>query len=280
MKGLAIKDVAEQTGLTAGTIRIWEQRYGFPCPARTPGGYRSYTDEDVAALRRVVALRRRGMSVPAALEQARQAEEPAAGRGSIYGALVAMDPVARPQRLRKRTLLALSRAIEDEALARAAGPIVVGAFQSERNYRAVEHRYRRLAAVSDAVAVFADFPVARGGDGEPFELPVSPDASLRHEWAVVVDAPGYAACLVGWETPESTRDRDRPDHLRQFESLWTMEAGTVRRAAQSAAALASAGSESAGRRMAGLLAERPLALEAPAPGLTALTNRLLGYLEA
>ena len=27
------------------------------------------------------------------------------------------------------------------------------------------------------------------------------------------------------------------------------------------------------------LADRPLAVEAPAPGLTALTNRLVGYLE-
>ena len=42
-------------------------------------------------------------------------------------------------------------------MARAAGPVVIGAFQSERNYRAVEHRYRRLAHVADAVGVFADF---------------------------------------------------------------------------------------------------------------------------
>ena len=34
---------------------------------------------------------------------------------------------------------------------------MIGAFQSEDNYRAVEHRYRRLAHVADAVGVFADF---------------------------------------------------------------------------------------------------------------------------
>ena len=38
MKGLAIKEVAERTGIAAGTIRMWEQRYGFPEPARTPSG--------------------------------------------------------------------------------------------------------------------------------------------------------------------------------------------------------------------------------------------------
>ncbi len=44
MEDLAIKDVAEQTGIAAGTIRMWEQRYGFPAPQRTPSGYRRYSD--------------------------------------------------------------------------------------------------------------------------------------------------------------------------------------------------------------------------------------------
>ena len=48
---------------------------------------------------------------------------------------------------------------------------------------------------------------------------------------MIVDAPGYAACLVGWETPE--RDGDRI-----FEAVWTMDAPVVRRAAQVGAALA------------------------------------------
>ena len=47
-------------------------------------------------------------------------------------------------------------------MARAAGPVVIGAFQAERNYRAVEHRYRRLAHVADAVGVFADLRRRRG----------------------------------------------------------------------------------------------------------------------
>ena len=46
----------------------------------------------------------------------------------------------------KSTLVALSRAIEHEALALAAAPVVFGAFQQERFYRRVEPRYRRLAA--------------------------------------------------------------------------------------------------------------------------------------
>src|SRR4051794_36836815 len=123
MKKLAIKDLAEQTGVAAGTIRMWEQRYGFPEPARTAGGYRVYTEADVAALRRVVAYRSRGLSVPAALERARSVEA-TTDRPSIFAALAAGDAPVRPQKLHRSTLIALSRAIEEEAMARAAGPIV------------------------------------------------------------------------------------------------------------------------------------------------------------
>src|ERR687898_2739632 len=88
--GLPIKQVAERTGIAAGTIRMWEQRYGFPEPARTASGYRMYTDEDVDALRRVSTLRDAGLSVPAALERARTASG-STDRPSIYGAIAAGD---------------------------------------------------------------------------------------------------------------------------------------------------------------------------------------------
>jgi DICT domain-containing protein len=277
VKGLAISDVAEQTGLAAGTIRVWEQRYGFPEPARTPSGYRIYQSEDVEILRRVVAYRDRGLSVPAALERARAAGG-STDRPSLYGAIVAAGET-RPQRLRKKTLLAISRAIEDETLARAAGPIVIGAFQDERNYRAVEHRYRRLAHVADACVAFGGFEAVSGGDGEPVLLPVDPDEALGSEWAVVIDAPGYAACLLAWETPESQRDRDLPERERCFEAMWTLEPSTVRRAALVGSSLARRSAPEVGAWLEELLENRPLAVEAPAPGLTALANRIVGYLD-
>src|SRR3954452_20880614 len=123
VKKLAIKDVAEQTGVAAGTIRMWEQRYGFPEPARSPSGYRIYTEQDVVAIRRVVAYRDRGLSVPAALERARSLDG-ATDRPSIFAALASGAARVRPQRLRKPTPVALSQAIEEEAMARAAGPVV------------------------------------------------------------------------------------------------------------------------------------------------------------
>jgi hypothetical protein len=267
VKQLAIKDVAEQTGLAAATIRMWEQRYGFPRPARSPSGYRVYVPEDVAALRRVAGFRRQGLSVPAALERARAAAAPA--RPSIFAALA--DGPVRPQRLRKPTLVALSRAIEEEALARAAGPVVFGAFQAERNYRAVEHRWRRLARVADAVVVFGGFAAVRSSDpDEPVEVPIGRGEPLGDEWAVIVDAPGFAACLVGWEVDQVSR---------RFEAVWTTDPAVVRSAALVAAGLAARAVPEAARLPA-LLADRPPALEAPAPALTALTNRIVGYLDA
>src|SRR5690242_11848798 len=110
MTELAIGELAEQTGLAAGTIRMWESRYGFPTPARNASGYRIYTEDDVETLRRVLRLRESGLSVPAALERARSTMLGVTDHPSIFGA-VPHD--GRARRLRKRTLVQLSRAIED-----------------------------------------------------------------------------------------------------------------------------------------------------------------------
>jgi MerR family transcriptional regulator, light-induced transcriptional regulator len=269
---LAIKDVAERTGIAAGTIRMWEQRYGFPAPERTASGYRRYTEDDVEALRKVLALRHRGLSVPAAISRAQDTGGPS-DHPSIYAAVMAADPAARPRVMRKRTLVALSKAIEHEALALAAAPIVFGAFQHERFYRQVERRYRRLAARADAAVVFADFPSGlRAPSGGPVEIPIAPDDAIGNEWAVIVDAPGYAACLLAWEQPDDGEDR-------RFESIWTIDPEATRRAAQVAARLAGRADPDLGARLDELLTDRPLALDEPAPALTALTNRMIAYLD-
>ena len=274
--GLAIRDVAERTGLAAGTIRMWEQRYGAPVPSRAPSGYRVYSQEDVELLRRAVAFRERGLSVAAALDRARTIGE--TDRPSIYGAIVSGGGApATPRVLRKRTLIQLSRAIEDETLARAASPVVFGAFQRVRNYRAVRHRYRRMAENADATAVFADFPEPRVVDGEPAEVPISADAALGNEWAVIVDAPGFSACLLGWEPP---RRDDAPESARAFEVMWTVDPHVTREAAVVAARLVGRADAPNGERLEALLSDRPLATEHPAPALTALTNRMIAYVES
>jgi DICT domain-containing protein len=279
MSSLAIKDVAEQTGIAAGTIRMWEQRYGFPEPARTASGYRKYSEDDVETLRRVLAYKHRGLSVPAAIERAREIGA-MTDRPSIYAAVAAAEPNVRPQVLRKSTLIALSRAIEHEVIARAAAPVVFGAFQKDPFYRDVEPRYRRMTQLADAAVVFADFAELRRPEGGPVEVPIAPADALGNEWAVIVDAPGYAACLLAWEQPGVTEPGDDRDLDRRFECLWTIDPGTTRRAAHVAARLAARADEQLGEELEAVLRDRPMAVEEPAPALTALTNRALAYVDA
>jgi DICT domain-containing protein len=128
--------------------------------------------------------------------------------------------------------------------------------------------------------VFADFPEVREAPGAPAEVPIAPEDTVGNEWAVVVDAPGYAACLLAWEHPRSPEEDARTaDADRRFESVWTMDPRTVRRAAVVGGMLAGRAAPALGGRIDGMLRERPLAIDTPAAGLTALTNRMIGYLE-
>jgi DNA-binding transcriptional MerR regulator len=101
---LAIKDVAERTGIAAGTIRMWEQRFGFPEPQRLPSGYRRYAPEDVDTLRRVRAHCQRALSVGAAIARAREAIDPATG--DRLDALLADRPLALERPVPSLTALA------------------------------------------------------------------------------------------------------------------------------------------------------------------------------
>jgi DICT domain-containing protein/predicted DNA-binding transcriptional regulator AlpA len=271
---LAIREVAEKTGMNAGTIRMWEQRYGFPVPQRTSAGYRRYRHSDVEALQRVLAYKENGLSVPAALERARAASA-AATRPSLFAAIAQTGRV--PARiLRKRTLFAISRAFEDETLARAAGAVIVGAFQTVRNYRASEHRYRRLASVSDMTVVLADFDRVSGGEGTPVQVPLRPEDAIAHEWAVIVDSPALSACLLAWEPPA---DRELPDFERRFETYWSLDPEVVRRASTAAAELVRTDAPAVADQMVRLLADRPLAMDGAAPSLEAVMARAIDYME-
>lgn len=272
---LKIKDVAERTGVAAATIRMWEQRYGFPTPQRTASGYRMYDDRDVEAIRTVVALRRRGLSIPVAIERAR--EEPkvsAETHPSIFAAVSSVDTSAYPRVLRRSTLAAMSHAIEDEFLARGANGIVVGAFQREAFYRRVAHRYEQIAPRSDATIVFADFDEVTERKGHPTQIPIAPTDALGNEWAVVVDAPGYAACLLAWERPNRAMGGER-----MFEAILSLDPRAVRRAVKVSGALAGRRDPRLAADLEALVDGRPLATEPPASALTSLTSRMVAYLD-
>src|SRR5215217_767483 len=114
---LSIGDVVERTGLSEGTLRMWERRHGFPRPERLPSGHRRYRESDVELIRRVVRERDAGLSLPAAIAHVSEADEEL--ELSVFAGLRRRRPELQAVRMRKRSLLALTRAIEDESCARA-----------------------------------------------------------------------------------------------------------------------------------------------------------------
>ena len=277
MKGLAIKDVAERTGIAAGTIRMWEQRYGFPEPERTTAGYRLYSEDDVEALRRVLALRERGLSVPAAVDRVRGADM-ATDRPSLFGALAGGDqPVGRRSSPSGRCSRSRARSRTRRCRAR-----------RRRSCSAPSSASATTARSSTATARWRAPPTPSscsptsqrlGTGGAIAEVPLEAGDALGNEWAVVIDAPGYSACLLAWEQPRAAARRARPRAHASRRSGRSTRAwcGAPR---EVGAALARRADEALGERVEHLLADRPLAMEHPAPSLTSVTNRIVGYLDA
>jgi MerR family transcriptional regulator, light-induced transcriptional regulator len=229
---LSIGDVVRATGLTEATLRAWERRYEFPQPQREPSGHRRYAAEEVERILRVVAERERGVALPRAIERARFAP---ARVPSLFAQLRERRPDLQPMTVRKRHLVPLARAIEDESAARAERALLIGAFQRDRFYRQSEARWKELSAGAACAFVFADFDRLRRPRRGAAELPVDRAHPVSREWALVCAAPEHGACMVAWEPPGRSR---RGDSEREFELLLSVEPAVVREAAEAAAALA------------------------------------------
>lgn len=281
---LSIGDLAERTGVSAATLRVWESRHGFPVPHRRDGGHRRYDDGHVSAVRDVVRRREDGVRLDVAIEQAVAARRPATtapGAPSVYARLRYTHPELAPQRLTKSTLLAMSWAIEDEFASRAPQAHLFGAFQRVRNFEAADSRWADLARTMSATFVYADFDVASTRQpvpsGRPVPVPLPPDHPMGREWAVVCDADELPVALTAWELPGQHGVRDSQ---RLFEAVWTVERDAVREAARVCADVATdLGVESAAdvaERLAGPLGSRSPDLAQ----VTSLFNRVVGYLDA
>jgi DICT domain-containing protein len=192
---------------------MWEARHGFPVPTRSAGGHRRYRERDVERVRSVLRHREDGLSLSAAIGRAVAAHT--AAPASIFAGLASRRPDLQPMTLTKRSLLALTRAVEDEQCARASPGVLIGSFQRERFYRQSEDRWRELARTARVVVALADFARLRERRGRPIEVPVGREHPLAREWAIVWHAPDASACLASWEIPASRH--------RRFEVLWSPE---------------------------------------------------------
>jgi len=241
--GLTIGELARRTGLQAPTLRMWEERYGFPTPHRMPSGHRRYDAGAVDLVQQVLRRREHGVKLEVAVaEVAAAASAPAS---SVFAALRTSQPQLDPQRLRKTTLVALSRALEDECCARAQRPWLFGAFQKERYYRRSEPRWADMARTARGTWVMADFAedaAAAGTAGRgaadsrsvraPVQVGLPASAEMNREWSVVCLAPDLPAALAAWELPGQAGVAEGD---RLFESVWTVAPDGVRDAARACA---------------------------------------------
>lgn len=274
--GLSISDLADRTGVSAATLRTWESRYGYPSPRRLAGGHRRYHDRDIDAIKDIVRRRSTGQTISAAIAAAvAQYEQP---EPSIFAGLRRRRPDLQPRVVRKPTLLALSRAIEDECCARADAPVLFASFQQRRFYEQVRDRWTELARTARAVMVFADFDEQPDPDDAPLHVPVPARAALRREWVLVCDASDYPACVAGWEHPGQNA---LADSERRFETIWTVDPQAVREAARICARLVDSYTTASGAAVVRLLSDdTPPAASDDLRRADGLLNRTLGYLDS
>lgn len=278
---LTIGDLAERTGISPATLRMWEQRHGFPVPRRLESGHRRYLEADVEAVADVVRRRDSGVRLDVAIADTLVRSAP--GAPSVYAELRRKHPHLPVQRLHKRTLLALSWAVEDEFCAKAERAVLFGAFQREPYYEAARARWRELALVARSAFAFAEFPeldhaqvLGTGARPGPVLVPLSAEQPMAREWAVICDAVHLPAALTAWELPGQA---DVPDRERVFESIFTVDPVAVRDAARVCARVA----ESAGAAEAAPalyeLADQPGAGTTDLAAVSAMFGRVLSYVD-
>jgi DICT domain-containing protein len=231
---LSIGDLSARTGIAPATLRMWEERHGYPQPERLPSGHRRYPLDTVEGVLAVAQERRNGLPLQLAIE--RVLATPARERESIFAGLRRSRLGLKTQRVSKRALVAISRAIEDEYAASGGGGLVAGSFQRATFYRAAEHRWHELARIAQASFALADFRRSDTPENGPARVRTSRAHPASREWAVICDAPAFSACLVGLELAASGVPADA---ARRFEATWSFDSTTVRAAAELAAAIAS-----------------------------------------
>src|SRR5215472_1499782 len=269
---MTMREMSARSGVSEATLRMWELRHGFPTPQRRSSGHRRYSEADLARVRAVLRARESGLSLQAAIDLAQ--DQPEDQAPSIYAALRARFPELEPQLVNKRAMLTMSRAIEDECLARAERPVLFGCFQRERFYRASESRWRELARTAEVAIVLADFRRVVRPRRAPIEVPLGASEPLSREWAIVCESPGFAACLTGWERP---REGSGP---RMFEAAWTVDAHAVRLAAQVCWRLASRAAPARLGDLGERLFDAPVAREGELQSAVQLSTRMVRYATA
>jgi DICT domain-containing protein len=199
---------------------------------------------------------------------------PSAAPPSVFADLRRLHPGLAPTQLRKRTLTALTHAMEDECCARAQRPWLFGAFQQERFYRQAEPRWRDFSAAARGAWVIAEFD-APDSSATPVEVGLTVTDQLRREWSLVCLTDDLPVCLAAWELPGQ---QQIPDPDRRFEAVWTLDPRAVADAARSfVRVLGGAGIDT--EEVGSALDDQGQAGSSELVSASALFNRIVGYVD-
>jgi DICT domain-containing protein len=230
---LSIGELADHTGLSPATLRMWESRHGFPEAHRLESGHRRYDEQTVERVRAVLARQAAGVRLDVAIAESGTSPSPSAP--SVYAELRRAQPELVPLVLRKSSLVAISHAIEDECASQARRAVLFGAFQHERHLRGSRARWEDIAATARAAFVFTRGQHAHLAGSALVHVPLAESDPMRREWSLVCDGTDQPAALSAWELPGQT---NTPDRDRLFEAIWTLDPAAVRSASLTCAALA------------------------------------------
>ncbi|HMM29777.1 MAG TPA: MerR family transcriptional regulator [Aggregatilineaceae bacterium] len=114
---------SRMTGIAEATLRVWERRYGFPQSARTAGGHRLYSQQEITRLRWVKLRMDEGMQIRQAIRALHHFEQegaalraPATSTAAAAGEAGADSLSVLQQRL-FNALLQQDAALADQVLA-------------------------------------------------------------------------------------------------------------------------------------------------------------------
>lgn len=209
---LSIGDVAEETGITPETLRVWERRYGKPVPVRLPSGHRRYTGTQVAWLRNVSEALARGLRAgsvlrmqPDTLRTELEALAESAPAGTDSDPLLEDLRAFRGNAIKEYLLAAAGSSTPLAYVEEVMAPITtrIGRAWAEGEI-AVRHEHFFTAVASDVLrSLAAACPCAEA-------CPRIVLANLEGEWHVlglqmalyVAAARGFSPYLLGASTPD------------------------------------------------------------------------------
>jgi DNA-binding transcriptional MerR regulator len=106
----SIKEVSSRLGISPALMRLWESRYGWPCPRRTPSGQRRFSAGDLEEVRQVLAQIQAGRPIGSLIVAGRPDLPVAAPRAPAPLGETVLAQLPLPQR-------PLARALRDELVA-------------------------------------------------------------------------------------------------------------------------------------------------------------------